>query len=120
MKSTKNLILYKNFENGKLFYNMAWIMENYENEYYNREDIEALLYECFNQLSELAVSHGFKGNLWHNFIAFILVNNENAYSCDDLIQVIRQFNEDADPQSFKALTEASDLESAKERIFADS
>ena len=40
---------------------MAWIMENYENEYYNREDIEALLYECFNQLSELAVSHGFKG-----------------------------------------------------------
>lgn len=76
----KNLILYKNFENGKLFYNMAWIMENYENEYYNREDIEALLYECFNQLSELAVSHGFKGNLWHNFIAFILVNNENAYS----------------------------------------
>ena len=50
MKSTKNLILYKNFENGKLFYNMAWIMENYENEYYNREDIEALLYECFNQL----------------------------------------------------------------------
>ena len=84
MKSTKNLILYKNFENGKLFYNMAWIMENYENEYYNREDIEALLYECFNQLSELAVSHGFKGNLWHNFIAFILVNNENAYSrgCD--------------------------------------
>ena len=81
MKSTKNLILYKNFENGKLFYNMAWIMENYENEYYNREDIEALLYECFNQLSELAVSHGFKGNLWHNFIAFILVNNENAYSC---------------------------------------
>lgn len=63
MKSTKNLILYKNFENGKLFYNMAWIMENYENEYYNREDIEALLYECFNQLSELAVSHGFKGNL---------------------------------------------------------
>ena len=33
----KNLILYKNFENGKLFYNMAWIMENYENEYYNRE-----------------------------------------------------------------------------------
>ena len=59
---------------------MAWIMENYENEYYNKEDIEALLYECLNQLMELAVSHGFKGNLWHNFIAFILVNNENAYS----------------------------------------
>lgn len=43
---------------------------------------------------------------------------ENAYSCDDLMQVIGQFSEDANPESFKELTEASDLESAKERIFA--
>ncbi len=80
MKSPKNLILYKNFENGKLFYDFAWIMENYNSEYYNREDIEALLFECLNQLMELAVSHGFEGNLWHNFLTFLLVNNENAYS----------------------------------------
>ena len=42
---------------------------------------------------------------------------ENAYSCDDLMEVIRQFNADTDPQRFKELTEASDLESVKERIF---
>ena len=80
MKSPKNLILYKDFENGKLFYNFTWIMENYKNDYYNKEDIQSLLYECMNQLTELAVSHGFEGNLWHSFLAFILVNNENAYS----------------------------------------
>ena len=57
MKSPKNLILYKDFENGNLFYNMTWIMENYENEYYNKEDVESLLYESLNQLMELAVSH---------------------------------------------------------------
>ena len=81
MKNTKNLILYKDFENGELFYNFTWIMENYKSEYYNREDIEALFYECLNQLTELAASHGFEGNLWHSFLAFLLVNNENAYSC---------------------------------------
>ena len=80
MKTPKNLILYKDFENGKLFYNFTWIMENYKNDYYNKEDIQSLLYECMNQLTELAVSHGFEGNLWHCFLAFILVNNENAYS----------------------------------------
>ena len=48
MQSTKNLILYKNFENGRLFYNMTWLMENYKNEYYNKEDLAALFYECFN------------------------------------------------------------------------
>ena len=32
-----------------------------------------------NQLSNLhSECHGFKGNLWHNFIAFILVNNERS------------------------------------------
>ena len=80
MKSTKELILYKNFENGKLFYNLTWIMENYQNEFYNTEDIRALYYECVNQLMELSVSHGFEGNLWHCFLAFLIVNNENAYS----------------------------------------
>lgn len=44
---------------------------------------------------------------------------ENAYSCDDLMQVIGQFSEDANPESFRELTEASDLESAKERIFSN-
>lgn len=80
MKSTRNLILYKNFENGKLFYDFTWIMENYKNDYYNKEDIEALFYECLQQLTELAESHGFRGNLWHAFLSFLLVNHENAYS----------------------------------------
>lgn len=59
---------------------MTWIMENYKSDYYNREDVEALFYECIHRLAELAESHGFRGNLWHNFLAFLLVNNENAYS----------------------------------------
>lgn len=80
MKSTKNLILYKEFENRALFYNFTWIIENYTNDYYNREDVEALFYECLTQLTELAASHGFEGNLWHSFLTFLLVNNENAYS----------------------------------------
>ena len=80
MKSPKNLILYRNFENEKLFENFTWIMENYQNEFYNKEDIQSLFYDCMNGLMELAVSHGFDGNLWHSFLAFILVNNENAYS----------------------------------------
>ncbi len=80
MKSTKELILYKDFKNSRLFYNFAWILENYQSDFYNAEDIRALYYECMNQLMELAVSHGFEGNLWHCFLSFLLVNNENAYS----------------------------------------
>ncbi|MGN0350469.1 MAG: ATP-binding protein [Roseburia sp.] len=80
IKHTNQLILYKDFEYGTLFYDFSWIMENYNNQYYNKEDVEALLYDCMHELMELAVSHGFEGNLWHNFLTFLMVNNENAYS----------------------------------------
>ena len=79
-RHTNQLILYKDFEYGTLFYDFSWIMENYKNDYYNKEDVEALLYDCLHELMELAVSHGFEGNLWHNFLTFLMVNNANAYS----------------------------------------
>lgn len=43
---------------------------------------------------------------------------ENAYSCDELMQVIAVFNPDTTYEDFAALTEASDVESVKERILS--
>lgn len=41
---------------------------------------------------------------------------ENAYSCEDLMQVIRVFHEDASPEALKELTEAYSVEDVKDRI----
>lgn len=78
----QELIVYKDFdkEEGKLLYDMAWLMEHYEDEYYNREDMAGLLYECIHRLLEMAGNHGFYGNLWHCYLSNLLVNNENSYS----------------------------------------
>lgn len=80
MKNTKDLILYKEFERDEIFYDVTWIIENHKNDYYNKEDIRSLWYESFHKLIELSASHGFEGNLWHNYLTYLLVNNENAYS----------------------------------------
>lgn len=77
---TNQLILYKDMEHGKLLTDMTFLMENCENEYYNKEDLVGLLYECLNELLEMTASHGFEGNLWQNYLAFLLANDENAYS----------------------------------------
>lgn len=77
----KELILYKNPEEDSLFYDMAFLMGNFENDYYNREDMQALMYECMHRLLEMAGSHGFSGNLWHCYLTNLLVNTENSYSC---------------------------------------
>lgn len=76
----RELIVYRNFEDGGLLYDMAWLMEHYEDEFYNTEDMAALFYECIHRLIELAGSYGFRGNLWHCYLANLLVNNENSYS----------------------------------------
>ncbi len=80
MRSAKELVLYKVMEEEELFRNFTWILENYDCEFYNKEDIRALCYESLHKLIELAASHGFEGNLWHNYLTFLIVNHENAYS----------------------------------------
>lgn len=77
---TNELMLYKNMEYGDLLHDMTFLIDNCENEYYNKEDLKGLFYECINHLLELSVSHGFEGNLWHTYLTFLLANDENAYS----------------------------------------
>lgn len=77
---TNQLMLFKNMEHGELLQDMTFLMENCENEYYNKEDLVSLLFECINELLEMTASHGFEGNLWQNYLTFLLANDENAYS----------------------------------------
>ena len=74
------LILYRKFENGKVLHDMAWLMEHYKSEFYNMEDMASLCYEAIAALLDAAATHGFYGNIWHCYLADLLVNNENAYS----------------------------------------
>ncbi len=92
------LILYKHMEEGKLLSDMTFLMENYGNTYYNAEDLKGLLFECINGLLEMAASHGFEGNLWHNYLTYLLASHENAYStsCEIVGEVSGSINEVAE------------------------
>lgn len=104
---TNELMLYKNMDYGDILADMTFLMENHGNDYYNREDLRSLLFECVNRLLELTVSHGFEGNLWHAYLTFLLVNDENAYStsCEIVGSVEGSINEIAfhDFEIFKEL-----------------
>lgn len=67
-------------ENGQILEDMTFLMDHYDNEYYNAEDLKGLLFEVVNELLEMTVSHGFEGNLWHNYLTYLLATHENAYS----------------------------------------
>lgn len=92
---TNELMLYTNMEYGEILSDMTFLMENYDNEFYNREDLRSLLFECVNELLELSASHGFEGNLWHTYLTFLLANDENAYStsCEIVGEIVGSINE---------------------------
>ena len=79
---TKELMLYNHMEHEELLRDMTFLMENCDSDYYNKEDMAGLLFECVNELLELAAGYGLEGNLWHNYLTFLLVNDENAYSTE--------------------------------------
>ena len=43
MMRTKELLLYRQMEDGQILKDMTFLMENYKNEYYNKEDLKELL-----------------------------------------------------------------------------
>ena len=104
---TNELMLYKNMEYGEILRDMTFLIENSESEYYNREDLRSLLFECVNALLELSVSHGFEGNLWHTYLTYLLASDENAYStsCEIVGEVDGSVNQIAlhDFEIFKEL-----------------
>ncbi len=77
---TNERILYKNMEYEELLSDMTFLMEHYNDAYYNQEDLKGLFFSCMNELLELSECHGFYGNLWHTFLTFLLANGENVYS----------------------------------------
>lgn len=76
----QELIVYRDFEENELLYDMVWLMEHYQDKACKKEDMVNLFYQCIHYLIELAGTYGFYGNLWHCYLANLLVNNENSYS----------------------------------------
>ncbi|MDO4323347.1 MAG: ATP-binding protein [Lachnospiraceae bacterium] len=105
MANVDELIIYREFENGALLHDMAWLMEHYKEEVHQIE-VRELFFGCMHNLIDLAGTYGFEKNLWHAYLTFLLVNNENVFSTSCEI---------------KGVTEGSLLELAKHdfRIFRE-
>ena len=88
MRGKEELIIYRDIpkKEGRLLADMSFIMECHkgimtESESVDeREELKTLFYACIHELLELAGGHGFYGNLWHCYLANLLVGNENSYS----------------------------------------
>lgn len=79
MMNLRSCVLYRNFEHGETLEKMVDLFAAYQ-EGGSLQDRQEDFFSCINSLVEMAGSYGFSGNLWHDYLTFLLVNHENAFS----------------------------------------
>ena len=79
MTGIRECMLYRDFEQGELLEKMTMLMEDISHPkvLYGKD---GEYFACIHQLVEMAGTYGFAGNLWHDYLTYLLVNHENAFS----------------------------------------
>lgn len=74
------LVLYRNLGENSILMKLSGIFEDFDREDCPNAELVARIYDQIKRLLDLATDYGFDTNLWHNYLAFILITNENSFS----------------------------------------
>ena len=80
------LMLYREYEQeeDQILQDLGEIINSLEEEedlaYLDEKERRELYFSCLHRLVEMAGTYGFSGNLWHCYLTYLLVNNENVFS----------------------------------------
>ena len=79
-KEVAKLILYRDLGENSILRKLAGIFEDYEKDQCSAAELTTRIYEQMKALLDLSTMYGFDENLWHNYLTFILLTNENSFS----------------------------------------
>lgn len=82
MTRIEECILYRDFEEDTVLRDFTEMIEALQQGTIerDRETYRGMFYDALNRLVEMANRYGFSGNLWCNYLTYLLVNKENAFS----------------------------------------
>ncbi len=74
------LVLYRDLGEDSILYNMSDIFKAWENKTVSRDELVSRIYQQIKRILDVATSYGFNKNLWQDYLAFILITNENSFT----------------------------------------
>ncbi len=74
------LLLYSNVGEDSILMRLSEIFQDWDNETAQKADLVKRIYRQMKRLLDLATDFGFDENLWHNYLTFLLITNENSFS----------------------------------------
>ena len=79
-KEIAKLILYRDLGEDSILLKLSGIFRDFELGLSEKEELTSRIYEQMKALLDLSTQYGFDKNLWHNYLTFILLTNENSFS----------------------------------------
>ncbi len=79
-KEIARLILYRDLGKDNILLKLSGIFQDYEQQKGIPAELITRIYEQMKALLDLATCYGFDKNLWHNYLTFLLLTNENSFS----------------------------------------
>ncbi len=74
------LIIYGNLDKDSILYNLGDIYRRFTSGEATNGELINDIYAQVRKLLVVATDYGFDKNLWHNYLTFLLITNENPFS----------------------------------------
>lgn len=75
-----NLLIYGDMPEDSILMELGKICKELSREQVSKDELRTRVYKQVKRLLEVATQYGFDKNLWHNYLTFLLITNENPFS----------------------------------------
>ena len=79
-RETSKLLLYSNLGEDSILLKLAGIFCDWEHRACDKSELIGRIYAQVKRLLDVATLYGFDNNLWHNYLTFLLMTNENSFT----------------------------------------
>lgn len=74
------LLIYGSMKKDEILVCLSDIFKAAKDKSKTYDELRCLIYEQIKRILEVATKYGFDKNLWHNYLTFLLITNENPFS----------------------------------------
>ena len=79
-RETSKLLLYSKLGEDSILLRLSEIFFDWEQRKCEKSALIRRIYVEIKRILDLATTYGFNTNLWHNYLTFVLITNENSFS----------------------------------------
>ncbi len=74
------LLIYGDMPKDSILMELSGIIREFKEEDYKKDEIITRIYHQVKRILEVATEYGFDENLWHNYLTYLLITNENPFT----------------------------------------